>query len=86
MSLSFLASLGEILAGFGSAIKEAMAALPIWAVRAGLAAMLLALAIWCLTLPRRYVMEDAKRSTWWNDPRRWAALVLAIQIALYLSL
>jgi len=74
------------LAPVGMAIKTMLTHVPPWAVRGALAAAFLALTIWCLTLSKKYVMEDAERVTRWNDPRRWAAAVLAIQIALYLCL
>jgi multisubunit Na+/H+ antiporter MnhE subunit len=70
----------------GVALKNLMVHMPLWVVRVFIAAALLALMIWCLTLAKSYVMEEARRATWWNDPRRWAAAVLLIQVALYLCL
>ena len=74
------------LAGIGTGIKESLMDVPIWNVRVALALAFLALAIGCLCFSKKYAMEGAERTTWWNDPRRWAVVVLALQIALYLCL
>ncbi len=79
-------SIGEVFVHFGSAIKDALNSVPMSVARGALALALLALAVWCLVLPRQYVMEGARRTTGWNDLRRWAALALFIQILLYLCL
>lgn len=76
----------NLLVPIGTGLKSALTELPLWRVRFDLAVLFLILAIWCFRISKKYVMEDAPKITWWNDPRRWAVVVLGIQIALYVCL
>jgi hypothetical protein len=80
----------EWLCGFlvpvGDWIKSHLSDVPMWSVRVALGLAFLSLAVWSFRLSKEYVMEGAQRFTWWNDPRRWASVLLIILIGLYLTL
>lgn len=46
--------------------------------------IMVGIAIWAAFRPREYIYEGAPNNARWRDLRIWAALLMAIQIAIHL--
>lgn len=69
----------------GDAIRGVFTSVPVTAVRWLFIALLLALLIWVVTLPRDRVRPPAEAGAGWSaNLKLWAAIALAIQIGIYL--
>lgn len=67
----------------GNALREALLAVPLPAVRILFILVPLALLIWVLFLPASQVRPPGERRNVKNNLKIWAALALVIQIVLY---
>lgn len=67
----------------GNAIREAMLAVPLPAVRILFILVPLVLLIWVLFLPASQARPPGKRKNVKDNLKIWAALALVIQIVLY---
>lgn len=69
----------------GDGLRELMTAVPLPAVRAIFVALLLALLVWVLRLPRERVRPPADApGDWSSNLKLWAAVALGIQVLIYL--
>lgn len=68
---------------FGEFVRQALLAVPLPAVRAAVLALLAALLIWTLLLPRDATTPSAQSVRLTENLKLWAAVALLIQIAIY---
>ncbi len=67
---------------FGLLLRQALAAVPLSAVRLLFVAVPLLILVWVLTLPDDRTCRPGDSSLW-NNLKWWAAVALLIQIAIY---
>ena len=65
-------------------IMAAMVAIPLWGVRVIVVGLLVALAIWALTLPADYAFKGVEKRSPLRDVRLWAVVVIIIEIIPYI--
>ena len=68
---------------FGQFVRQALATVPLPAVRALFITLLLAVLIWTLLLPREATTPDGDSSRPAENLKLWATLALLIQLAFY---
>ena len=66
----------------GEWLREALAMVPLTAVRALFVAVPLVVLVWVLALPRAATTDPAT-SSWAGNLKMWAALALVIQVLIY---
>lgn len=67
---------------FGSFVRDLFAAIPLAAARGLFLATLVVVLVWVIRLPKE-TARSSPASRWTEDLRVWAAVALAIQIAIY---
>ena len=55
---------------------------PLWG-KAAFVGVFVALLVWLLLLPTRFIDQEGVRRPWWRNARFWAVLVTIAQIAVY---
>ncbi len=78
----------SILRTIGTLLRETLLQVPLSLVRFVLVALLLAVLIWVLRLPRVETCPagdgvDQSQAPWWQNLKVWAAAALLIQVAIY---
>ena len=71
------------LHGVGMLLRDALAQIPLSAVRVLLVAVPLLLMVWVLRLPTERTTPGDGRTGWDVDLRLWAWLALAAQVVIY---
>jgi quinol-cytochrome oxidoreductase complex cytochrome b subunit len=55
---------------------------PLWG-KAAFVGVFVALLVWLLLLPTRFIDQEGVRRPWWRNARFWAVLVTIAQIGVY---
>jgi hypothetical protein len=65
-------------------IMAGVLALPMWAVKGLVIAVLAGMGGWAMRMPRQYAMKGAPGDQWYYDVRYWAVAVIVCEIIPYL--
>ena len=75
-----------ILHWIGDHLRAALLAVPLWAARGLFVAVLFALMVWIVQLPKSAATPPGGTSRWHEDLRIWAWLALLCQLIVYFLL
>lgn len=65
-------------------IMGGLGAVPLLGARLLVISILVALAVWAMSMPKPYAFKGAPDREWWRDVRLWAAAIILLQIIPYL--